>query len=90
MQNTAVALRARLHLYKQEWAGAEADATQVINSSGYVLASPFSSWLYQSANPESIFEIEFSPQNTSGLSTQMQVPATGGNHPVRARLIPDQ
>lgn len=80
VRNTAVALRARLHLYKQEWAQAETDATSIIGNSSYALASPFSSWLYQSANPESIFEIEFSPQNTSGISTQMQIPATGGNY----------
>lgn len=80
VQNTAVALRARLHLYKQEWADAEADATTIINSGNYALATPFSSWLYQSTNPEAIFEIAFSPQNTSGISTQMQVPSRGGNY----------
>lgn len=80
VQNTVVALRARLHLYKQEWAQAEADATTLINNKNYALASPYSSWLYQATNPESIFDIEFSPQNTSGISTQMQIPATGGNY----------
>lgn len=86
VQNTAVALRARLHLYKQEWAQAEADATTLIDNSGYALATPYSSWMYQSTNPESIFEIEFSAQNTSGISTEMQVPSTGGNY----RYGPDQ
>jgi starch-binding outer membrane protein, SusD/RagB family len=86
VQATAVALRARLHLYKQEWAQAEADATTIIGNSGYALASPYSAWLYQSTNPESIFEIEFSSQNTSGISTEMQVPSTGGNY----RYGPDQ
>jgi hypothetical protein len=86
VQNTVVALRARLHLYKKEWAQAEDDATQIIQNPNYKLASPFSSWFWQSTDPESIFELEFSPQNTSGISTQMQVPAKGGNY----RYAPSQ
>jgi hypothetical protein len=80
VQNTVVALRARLHLYKKEWAQAEADASLLINNPNYALASTYSAWFYQSTNPESIFEIQFSAQNTSGISTQMQVPAKGGNY----------
>jgi hypothetical protein len=80
VRNTVVALRARLHLYKREWAQAAADATLIIDNPNYKLASPFTSWFWQSTDPESIFELQFSPQNTSGISTQMQVPAKGGNY----------
>lgn len=85
-QNTVVALRARLHLYKQEWAQAEADATQLINNSAaYHLIAPFNSWFAQQ-NAETIFQLQFSVQNPSSIYSQMQIPANSGSY----RYAPSQ
>jgi hypothetical protein len=85
-QNTVVALRARLHLYKQEWAQAETDATVLINNTtAYQLKSPFNSW-FQQQNQESIFELQFSVQNPSTIYNQMQIPANSGSY----RYAPSQ
>ncbi|HTB53182.1 MAG TPA: RagB/SusD family nutrient uptake outer membrane protein [Ferruginibacter sp.] len=79
-QNTVVALRARLHLYKQEWAQAEADATVLIsNTTAYQLIAPYNSWFRQQ-NPESIFELQFSAQNPSTIYNQMEIPANSGSY----------
>lgn len=77
------ALRARLHLYKKEWAQAEQYASLVIaDSTNYPLKAPFNSWIINNvtATAESIFEVAFSAQNPSALRAQMQHPNRGGTY----------
>ncbi len=81
-QETVWALRARLHLYRQEWALADQYATKLINSPNYKLNAPYNSWFANSviASQESIFELEFSAQNPSTIRAQMQHPSRGGTY----------
>ncbi|MDB5013327.1 MAG: RagB/SusD domain protein [Daejeonella sp.] len=82
-KRTVWALRARLHLYKQEWALAEQYATKLIdNTTDYKLLKPFNSWFAAevTATPESIFELEYSAINPSAIRAQMQHPTNGGTY----------
>ncbi|MDQ3291786.1 MAG: RagB/SusD family nutrient uptake outer membrane protein, partial [Bacteroidota bacterium] len=81
-KNTVYALRARLYLYQQNWAAAEAEATKLINDPGYTLVTPFSAWFKNNVTgtPESIFEIQYSSQNQSAFRAQMQHPTKGGTY----------
>jgi len=81
-QETVWALRARVHLYKQEWALADQYASKLISSPNYKLVSPFSSWFAGNVigTQESIFELEFSAQNPSTIRAQMQHPSRGGTY----------
>jgi hypothetical protein len=79
-QNTVVALRARLHLYRQEWAEAEADASQLIaNTAAYQLSTPFSSW-FQGQGPEIILELQYTAQNPNSIYNEMEIPANSGSY----------
>lgn len=78
-RRTVWALRARLHLYKKEWALAEQYATQLISlTADYQLLTPYSAWFANNAvgTKESIFEIQFSAQNPSTIRDQMGHPAS--------------
>jgi len=82
-KRTAWALRARLHLYKKEWALAEEYATKLINlSSDYTLIKPYSAWFAGNAvgTSESVFELEYSAINPSAIRAQMQHPTNGGTY----------
>ncbi|MBC8033955.1 MAG: RagB/SusD family nutrient uptake outer membrane protein [Chitinophagaceae bacterium] len=82
-KRTVWALRARLHLYRQEWALAEEYATKLISlTADYKLLKPFSSWFVNdvTATQESIFELQFSAINTSAIRAQMQHPVNGGTY----------
>jgi len=55
---SALALRARLYLYEQQWSLAEADASRVIaDSTNYKLVSPYSTFFNNTNTTESVFEI---------------------------------
>jgi tetratricopeptide (TPR) repeat protein len=59
----ASALLARVYLYKEDWAEAEAAATEVINNTAYSLmdfSEYASSWDGIGANSETIFDVAFS------------------------------
>ncbi|TGE08097.1 RagB/SusD family nutrient uptake outer membrane protein [Hymenobacter fodinae] len=79
VQNTARALRARLHLYRQQWTDAEIYATQVINSSNYSLVTPYRAI---STAPflsrESIFELTFSNSDANSMWNNWFPSALGG------------
>lgn len=81
-KETVWALRARVHLYKQEWALAEEYAAKLIAPGKYKLVKPFSAWFANSVtgSDESIFELEFSAQNPSTIRSQMQHPINGGTY----------
>lgn len=81
-QKTVWALRARLHLYREEWADAEFYASKVIDDGGYTLVFPFKAWFADNvlASQESIFEVSFSPQNPNTIRDQVQHPTNGGTY----------
>lgn len=82
-KRTVWALRARLHLYRGEWALAEEYSSKLIDlSADYSLVKPFSAWFKNSviATPESIFELEYSAINPSAIRAQMQHPTKGGTY----------
>lgn len=82
-RRTVWALRARLHLYRQEWALAEQYATKLIElSTDYNLVKPYGAWFKNNvvATPESIFELEYSAINPSAIRAQMQHPTNGGTY----------
>jgi starch-binding outer membrane protein, SusD/RagB family len=82
-RRTVWALRARLHLYRKEWAQAEEYATKLIDkSSDYTLIKPFSAWFKDNVvgTRESIFELEYSAINPSAIRAQMQHPTKGGTY----------
>ncbi|MDR6784337.1 hypothetical protein ABIE26_002274 [Pedobacter africanus] len=82
-KRTVWALRARLHLYKKEWALAEAYASKLIDKTAdYALVKPFSAWFANnvSASKESIFELQYSVLNPNAIRVQMQHSTHGGQY----------
>lgn len=80
-RRTVWALRARLHLYLEEWSDAEAYASKVIaDATDYKLAKPYSAFFANNAvaTPESVFELSYSATNTNAHRGQWQPPANGG------------
>lgn len=82
-KHTVWALRARLHLYEEKWDLAEFYATKLIEmSTTYKLLYPFADWFTNNVigSQESIFELQYSAQNTSAIRSQMQHPTEGGTY----------
>jgi hypothetical protein len=81
VKSTARALRARLHLYRGQWAEAETFATQVIGSTNYRLASPYRAF---SAAPfgssESVFELTYSIADPNNQWNNWYPSALGGQY----------
>jgi starch-binding outer membrane protein, SusD/RagB family len=80
-KKTVWALRARYHLYRQEWEQAETYAGKLIGDAGnYKLAKPYNAFFANNAvaTPESVFELSYSATNTNGHRNQWQPPANGG------------
>lgn len=81
VKNTARALRARLHLYRGQWAEAETFATQVIASPNYRLATPYRAF---SAAPfgssESVFELTYSIADPNNQWNNWYPSALGGQY----------
>jgi hypothetical protein len=77
------AIEARVHLYQQDWAGAEAAAANV-ESMGYSLATNFAD-LFEatgSNTPEDIFRVNFTPTDAQALSFYYLPKALGGRYEV--------
>ncbi|MGV3589972.1 MAG: RagB/SusD family nutrient uptake outer membrane protein [Adhaeribacter sp.] len=79
-KKTVWALRARYHLYRQEWAQAEQYASKIINDSNYKLAKPFNTFFANNAagTPESVLELAYSNSFKNGHSNWWLPPALGG------------
>jgi hypothetical protein len=67
-RKAAQALKARLYLYRQDWANAERFASLVIQSPDYQLVKPYERFLTEKNTPESIFELTYNTvdQNATG------------------------
>ncbi|RPD50519.1 RagB/SusD family nutrient uptake outer membrane protein [Hymenobacter sediminis] len=75
----ARALRARLHLYRQQWTEAEAYATQVISSSNYGLVTPYRAIsMAPFLSRESVFELTFSNSDANTMWNNWFPSALGG------------
>ena len=80
-QKTVWALRARYHLYRQEWEPAEQYAGKLIgDGANYALAKPYSAFFANNAvaTPESILEIAYSNAFRNNHSNWWLPPALGG------------
>ena len=75
----ARALRARLHLYRQQWAEADASATQVIASTNYRLVTPYRTFSTAPfLSQESVFELTFSNSDANTMWNNWFPSALGG------------
>jgi hypothetical protein len=63
----ATATLARYYLYIDQWAQAEANATQVITQGNYTLVKPFSDIFRSEFTSESIFEMDYNVVDFGGL-----------------------
>lgn len=79
-RSTAWALKARLHLYKEEYALAEEYAGRLIgDSANYRLVPSYSQFYTAKNSPESIFEVDYTINNrNSYASNWFQSPSLGG------------
>nr|WP_068890025.1 RagB/SusD family nutrient uptake outer membrane protein [Pedobacter panaciterrae] len=78
-KSTARALRARLHLYRKQWADAEKYATLVIGNTKYSLVKPYKSFFtapFQSA--ESVFELAYSVNDRNSYWNLWYPSSAGG------------
>ncbi|MGZ3973692.1 MAG: RagB/SusD family nutrient uptake outer membrane protein [Flavisolibacter sp.] len=77
---TAAALRARLALYRQDWAMAAAETTAVIGSGAYILESDLSK-VFTRASRETIFELQPVVSTVNTWEGNVFVPATSTTTP---------
>ncbi|WGQ10000.1 RagB/SusD family nutrient uptake outer membrane protein [Pedobacter gandavensis] len=78
-KSAARALRARLHLYRKQWAAAETYATQVISNTKYTLVKPYKSFFtapFQTA--ESILELAYSSNDRNSYWNLWYPSSSGG------------
>jgi hypothetical protein len=78
-KSIARALRARLHLYREQWADAERYATLVIDNTKYSLVKPYKSFFtapFQSA--ESVFELAYSVNDRNSYWNLWYPSSAGG------------
>src|SRR5690242_15873557 len=71
-RGAALALLAKIYLYAEDWANAEATAMQVMQLGDYSLETDFGTlWDYNYKNgPESIFELQFASSQNPALPAQ--------------------
>ncbi|MCC3152575.1 RagB/SusD family nutrient uptake outer membrane protein [Hymenobacter sp. BT770] len=75
----ARALRARLHLYRQQYVEAETFATQVIGSTNYRLVTPYRAFSTAPfLSQESVFELTFSNSDANSMWNNWFPSALGG------------
>jgi starch-binding outer membrane protein, SusD/RagB family len=80
-RKTVWALRARLHLYLQQWSDAESYATKIIeDAANYSLRSPYNSFFANNAlaTSESVFELYYTPTVTNNQASQWLPTTKGG------------
>jgi hypothetical protein len=83
-KSTARALRARLHLYREQWSDAELYATQVIANTKYQLVKPYKTFFtapFQSA--ESVFELAYSNNDRNSYWNLWYPSSAGGQYTLK-------
>lgn len=93
--DAANALKARLELYRGNWAQAELLATQVIDkyknatpNGGLVPGTNYASlWTSQNVTPESIFELQFDANNTNSIAFFYYPSSLGGRNEISASTL---
>lgn len=76
--HTVYALRARLHLYLEEWEDAEDYATRVIDHPEYELVQPYSEFIQKKNSSESIFELSYDNANRNNHNGYFLPSGQGG------------
>jgi tetratricopeptide (TPR) repeat protein len=83
-KNAAKALRARLHLYREEWEDAEEYASSVINSSKYSLVKPFNTFFTSPfLSEESVFELTFTSNDKNSYWNLWYPSTVGGQYTLK-------
>ena len=81
VKSTARALRARLHLYRQQWADAESFATQVLANKNYSLVTPYRAFFTAPfLSSESVFELTYSIADPNSHWNNWYPSALGGQY----------
>ncbi|MDT3402168.1 RagB/SusD family nutrient uptake outer membrane protein [Mucilaginibacter terrae] len=83
-KSAARALRARLHLYRKQWADAETYATQVISNTKYSLVKPYKSFFtapFQTA--ESVLELAYSVNDRNTYWNLWYPSSAGGQYTLK-------
>ena len=78
----AFALGARIHLTRKNYALAIADANQVATRKGETLTVPYANLFLTKNSVESIFEINYDPQNQNNLATTFLPGSFGGTRTI--------
>ena len=80
----AFALKSRAHLYRGDWALAEATADSVITKGGYSLlkGADFGNLYLSKNSSEAIWELQFDPTNTAQVAFFYYTTARGGRNEV--------
>jgi hypothetical protein len=83
-KSTARALRARLHLYREQWEEAEAYATEVINNTKYALVKPYGAFFTAPfLTEESVFELSFSLNDPNSYWNMWFPASLGGQYTLK-------
>ncbi len=83
-KSTARALRARLHLYRKQWANAETYATQVINNTKYALVKPYKAFFTAPfLTSESVFELSYSVNDRNTYWNLWYPSSAGGQYTLK-------
>lgn len=83
-KSTARALRARLHLYRKQWADAETFATQVIGDSKYALVKPYAAFFTPPfLSNESVLELTFSANDRNSYWNLWYPSSFGGQYTLK-------
>lgn len=83
-KSAARALRARLHLYRRQWALAEAYATQLISNTKYTLVKPYKNFFtvpFQTA--ESVLELAYSVNDRNTYWNLWYPSSAGGQYTLK-------
>ncbi|MBC7934230.1 MAG: RagB/SusD family nutrient uptake outer membrane protein [Rhizobacter sp.] len=83
-KSSASALRARLHLYRKEWALAETYASQVIANTKYVLIPVYKNFFTTPFNTtESVFELSYSVNDRNTFWNLWYLSSGGGQYTLK-------
>ncbi|MET1056724.1 MAG: RagB/SusD family nutrient uptake outer membrane protein [Pedobacter sp.] len=83
-KSAARALRARLHLYRKQWADAETYATQVISNTKYTLVKPYKSFFtapFQTS--EAVLELAYSANDRNTYWNLWYPSSAGGQYTLK-------